>query len=202
MKKPFLWIILGLSWSAVAAGQGAFSPVAGIDPVRRWHLEGVEGNSAAVDQALQILQPLLAGDPENPVYKVYHGSCLALKGRDVLWPMKKLDYARAGFAELDQAVALAPENLEVRFIRAMCGLNVPRFFGRLDQAAEDFDFLMDRVKTLQEKNEDAAMVCLYAAQASLKKGNRVLAQERLRLAIFLDSGTRWKEASEKWLRQL
>jgi len=173
-----------------------------MEKVRKLHLLGVEGDKKAVDQAIHLLTPLLNQDPENSLYQVYKGSCLTLKARYAYWPPKKLDFARLGFATMDQAVERAPKNNEVRFIRAMCGLNVPKFFKRLNLAMEDFDFLVSSLDKVDEKNEDGAMIYYYAALGYLKMKNKNKARRLLNRAMAIDTGSRWKEASQELIKKL
>lgn len=173
-----------------------------MEPIRKLHLRGVEGDKKAVDEALTLLEPLYQDHPDNAVFRVYRGSCLTLKGRDVYWPPKKLDYAREGFSEMDKAVEMDPENKEVRFIRAMCGLNVPKFFNRLDESIEDFDFLVSILDQADHRDEDGAMIYYYAAKGYLKADNKEKAALMLKKSIAMDSGTRWKTVSQKLLDQL
>jgi len=173
-----------------------------MEEIRKLHLLGVKGDKKAVDQAIDLLTPLLKQDPENSLYQVYKGSCLTLKARYAYWPPKKLELARLGFPTMDQAVQRAPKNNEVRFIRAMCGLNVPKFFKRLDQAIDDFDFLVSFLDKTDEKNKDGAMIYYYAALGYLKIEDKNRARTLLNRAMAMDTGSRWKEASQELIKKL
>ncbi len=166
------------------------------------HNKGVEGNKKAVNQAYEILEKLIESEPNNPVLLVYKGSCLTLKARDAFWPPKKLDFAREGFGLMDKAAEQAPNNLEVRFIRGMCGLSVPKFFKRLDESIDDFNFLITTYESSQNKDMNGAMVYYHAAQAYIKDNNKEKASNLLKKSIAADSGNQWKLASEKLLDKL
>lgn len=170
--------------------------------IRQLHLKGVEGDKKAVEEAYSLLLPLVEKEPGNPLYQVYQGSCLTLKARDALWPPKKLEYARQGFKTMDAAVAASPNNEEVRFIRAMCALNVPKFFNRLDQALEDFDTLIASLEPAQSPSTESAMIYYYAACGYVKNADKEKALPLLEKSIQTDSGTKWKSASEQMLKKV
>ncbi len=196
MKKALLLLFL---FPVLLLAQESQNPIA---PIRELHLKGVEGDKKAVEEAYSLLLPLLEKEPENPLYQVYKGSCLTLKARDAVWPPKKLEYAREGFQTMDQAVAASPENNEVRFIRAMCALNVPKFFKRLDQALEDFDTLIHSLEQSKSPNTEPAMIYYYAACGYLKNENKEKAIALWQKSIQTDSGTQWKSASKQRLKKV
>jgi hypothetical protein len=53
-----------------------------------------------------------------------------------LW--RKNSLSKEGIRLMDAAVERAPENLEIRFVRAATELNLPAFFGRHEQAGQEF----------------------------------------------------------------
>lgn len=173
-----------------------------LEEVRLLHNQAVNGDKKAVEKAYSRILLLLEESPSDPLYQAFKGSCLTLKARDAYWPPKKLDFAREGFQTMDQAVALDPSHVEVRFIRAMCGLSVPKFFKRLDEAIEDFNFLIQTYEESNQANQDAAMIYYYAAQAFLKNEEKEVASNLLKKSIKTDPGDHWKSESEKLLKKL
>ncbi|MBU6401907.1 MAG: hypothetical protein KGS61_16445, partial [Verrucomicrobia bacterium] len=57
-----------------------------------------------------------------------------------------LSYAHAGIKEMDAAVAMAPDNVEVRVVRAENNFHMPRFMGREPTVKADLEWLWDKVR--------------------------------------------------------
>lgn len=102
---------------------------------------GAAGNGKAVKRAEKLFTELHEADAEAAQPKAYLGSIKLLRSSTTwaLWEKEKL--ARSGLQMLDDAVEAAPEDPEVRFVRAITTFNVPDWFQRSEQSAEDFELL-------------------------------------------------------------
>ncbi len=112
---------------------------------RNLYLQGVDGDEDAAEKARKILEELVQQEPDNPLVVAYLGSCRVLESKEAVLPWKKGELAREGLKLLDRAVNMAPENLEVRFVRGVSSYPLPFFFGVGDQAKEDFAFVAARL---------------------------------------------------------
>lgn len=144
-----------------------------------YHNLGVEGDKKAVKRAKKLFEKLLELDPQNAEALAWCGSVLTLKGRDVLFPVSKLSYVNDGIEKTDKAVELAPDNINVRMIRAHNSLNLPGIFHRIEIAITDFEQLL----TLREKRQEEfsksllAKIFLGLGSAYKKKEDIVKARE-------------------------
>lgn len=94
---------------------------------------------AWIDVGLARLADLEARADVSPALTgAYRGAFDLLRSKHTLAPLRRLRHARAGLATLDAAVAAAPDQAEVRYVRLMSCYYLPFFFGRGDSVAEDF----------------------------------------------------------------
>lgn len=104
-------------------------------------LAGENEDKAAVKKAEGYLSKLLAIEPGNAPAMVYYGSVLTMKAREAFFPWEKMKYMKKGFVQMDSAVALDPDEPEVRLIRAINSTSVPKMFHRLKMAFSDFKYM-------------------------------------------------------------
>jgi 15-cis-phytoene synthase len=69
--------------------------------------------------------------------RAYEGAFLALEARHGTWPHARLRAVRSGLRLLDAAVATAPDDIEVRYLRLVSTHYLPGLFGRRESARED-----------------------------------------------------------------
>jgi hypothetical protein len=106
---------------------------------------GLAGDKEAVVKAFELLKAVLQKDPENHLAQAYLGSATSLLGRDVADPNERFKYAIQGLKILDKVVALEPDSIEIRGLRAfLCGKLPEQYFHRSDTAIEDFAYLIGR----------------------------------------------------------
>lgn len=101
-----------------------------------------DGDNAAIDNAAERFDALLAAEPAHPLLLAYAGSTTALRARAALWPWKKMSHAEDGLARIDKALALlqpahdltlvrgVPVSLETRLVAANTFLALPAMFNR------------------------------------------------------------------------
>jgi len=98
--------------------------------VRADFFDGLRGDTAALDRAIQVCEEMLATHPDHPEAMVWHGagmigrSSLAFRGGDRATGMAL--YTK-GLAEMDRAVELAPNNVGVRIPRGAVVLTTASF---------------------------------------------------------------------------
>lgn len=126
----------------------AFAEQAALPPefqqARELYYQGAPGNKQAYEEADKLFTELYRQRGNDSRIKVYYGSLRLLEASHtwVLW--KKNGLSREGIQLMDSAVSEAPDDLEVRFVRAATTYDLPAFFHRKQQSERDFDFLVER----------------------------------------------------------
>jgi hypothetical protein len=132
--------------------------------------KAVKGDSSETRSLTADLEKWTRQNPDNHLLQAYLGSVYTLDSRDA-WPGPgKLTYLKNGGKELDDAVAAAPDNPAVRFVRAIDYYELPWFFGKRQTARDDFATLLKQVDgesqtpyTLSTETQQA--ICYYAGKS-------------------------------------
>ena len=115
------------------------------------HDEGARDNAKAVVLAEKYLGRLLALDEKHAMGMALLGSVLTMRARDAFWPNTRLDYVKRGLKAMDAAVKLAPDDAEVRLVRALNNAKMPNFLNRDEIARNDFEWIWEKVQGQPEK---------------------------------------------------
>lgn len=174
------------------------------DEAKALYYKGVDGDKVATRLSTDMLGKLAAASPDNAVIAAYLSSNKLLESSRTfaLWNKNRL--AREGIVGLDRAVSIAPDSLEVRFVRAASTYNLPGFFNRQQQTEADFAFLASRVGdaaangTLEKRLAAAALY--YHGLIVEKKGNRRAALDWWKTAAALSPDTKAGQAAAAKLR--
>lgn len=110
------------------------------------HDLGVDGDKDAVERAEAYLRQLLASEPTNAPALALLGSVFTMKGRDAFWPTTQLRLVRQGNNYMDQAVQMAPDDIQTRVIRALNNTHMPDFLGRTETARKDLAWLWEKIE--------------------------------------------------------
>lgn len=105
------------------------------------YLRGSEGDKDAVEPAMNVLRGILHEDGANAEAKALLGATMTLQARDTFWPNDKVKITRKAVALMDEAVAMAPEDPNPRWIRAANNVHFPPFLKRLPMALTDLEIL-------------------------------------------------------------
>jgi hypothetical protein len=79
----------------------------------------------------------MAHASENPWLQAYSGAMEVVKAKHAFWPPSKLEFLKLGLPLLDSAVAQAPDNAEIRYVRLTSNYYLPFFLGRKDTVQVD-----------------------------------------------------------------
>ena len=120
----------------VASEAGAFDVAALTDLGLVYHNLGLE-DEAYLERADEVLERALFLDPTNAEAAAWKGSNRVAMAIFRLGPSERLELVAEGLAQLDAAVAKAPDDPSVRLARLDVCLGLPRFFQRLDTAEAD-----------------------------------------------------------------
>ena len=140
---------------------------------RARYYEAIDGRDAAWQEARALFVKLREVSDDDPKVLAYAGSIELKEASRAFAPWKKGKLAKAGLELLDEAVKRAPDDLEVRFVRAASTFPLPKMFGRNQQSEADFAWLAAR---LSASPASATIEPRLAAAALYRHG---LIRERL-----------------------
>jgi hypothetical protein len=147
---PLIALLLFLT-SAIATQASSTAPVSEtyshplLNQIYEMHSLAEAGNEDATRRLVAWLEELTAEQPENGILLVYLGSAYTLASRDAFIGPGKLRYLMSGRDCMDRAVALRPEDPNVRFIRGINNYHLPTLFNRRSIARDDFRKLVDQL---------------------------------------------------------
>ncbi|NDI17245.1 MAG: hypothetical protein EBY83_04645 [Verrucomicrobia bacterium] len=147
---PLITLLLFLT-SAIATQASSTAPVSEtyshplLNQIYEMHSLAESGNEDATRRLVAWLEELTAEQPENGILLVYLGSAYTLASRDAFIGPGKLRYLMSGRDCMDRAVALRPEDPNVRFIRGINNYHLPTIFNRRSIARDDFRKLVDQL---------------------------------------------------------
>jgi hypothetical protein len=110
------------------------------------HDIGAKDNEQAAKLAEKYFNDLLKLQPTNALATAYLGSTLTMRARDSFWPTRQLSLVKEGIRTMDRAVALAPNDITIRMVRAMNNVHMPRWLDRETIVQDDFVWLWDQVQ--------------------------------------------------------
>src|SRR5262249_28067272 len=149
----------------------------------------------------KLFDRILAAEPENATALAYRGALLGLKMGFNLTPQDQMyAVAEQSNTSLDRAVALAPDDIEVRNIRAYVSLYTPSFAGRDRFATEDLAHIIRLLERRPNTERRRAELQLTLGDAYRKAGDTEKARLSWRRAIELSPGASAAIAAESRLR--
>ncbi len=98
-----------------------------------------------IDSAKVIFSTLVSFDSLAGRATTYLGGLRALDAKYAIVPTTKLARANEGLDTMDRGIAMAPSDIESRFIRGMTCFYLPFFFGRKGTAREDFAYIINHL---------------------------------------------------------
>lgn len=136
-------LLLSLSLLPVLSARPPEQPNS-FSEARKLYYTGSDGDQRASAEAAKLFAKLYKANKRSPRVQVYRGSLLLLEASHTWALWKKNSLSKEGLALMDQAVLAAPDDLEVRFVRAITTRALPSFFQRSAQSEADFNFLASR----------------------------------------------------------
>ncbi len=83
--------------------------------------------------------------PQSPLIKVYKGATYAIEAKNKWNPFSALSLLGKSRKKMNEAVTLAPHNLEIRFIRFAVQKNIPSYLGYSENIKEDKKYLIKHI---------------------------------------------------------
>jgi hypothetical protein len=166
--------------------------------VKAHYYKAVDGDRGAGAEAVKSLDAMLRITPDNPTLIAYRGSLFLLESSWAVAPWRKGSLAKQGLTLLDKAIAMSPEDVEIRFVRAATTRRLPSIFRRGEESAADFAIVAPRAaEAVRNGKLDArlATAALHFHALNLEKaGDRTAARDACRTAIALAANTPGAEA--------
>ncbi|MDY0090559.1 MAG: hypothetical protein RBR78_09360 [Flavobacteriaceae bacterium] len=89
----------------------------------------------------KTLKQLSESKNDSALHQAYLGVLETVWANHVISPFKKLKTFKSGKQNIDAAIGLEPENVEIRFIRLSVQKNAPSFLGYNNHIKEDTAFI-------------------------------------------------------------
>ncbi len=89
----------------------------------------------------KTLKQLSESKNDSALHQAYLGVLETVWANHVISPFKKLKTFKSGKQNIDAAIGLEPENVEIRFIRLSVQKNAPSFLGYNSNIQEDADYI-------------------------------------------------------------
>lgn len=105
----------------------------------------VGGDLNSLAPSLRMLYDMGGGESSDPQVVAYTGAATLLKSSHAPL-LEKSGLALQGLALEDKAVAQAPNDLEVRFLRGVTCYRLPKFMGRSEMASSDLAYVAQRAE--------------------------------------------------------
>lgn len=184
IQKTTVFLLLTIGLVMHAQAQGAQTDT-DLKQAIALHEQARLGDENAVQKTLDLLRPMITSDA---LAQAYYGSALTLKGRDAWMPWIKIKYVEQGLDHLDGAVDKAPDNLEIRLVRAAVGINLPERFQRLGSAGKDLKFINGSALFGAQSPAFTQSYFFWLARWYQKQGNSDQARIALKSMLELHPG--------------
>ncbi len=162
-----------------------------------YHHLAQNGDKSALEDCKEIFAQLLQHCPDDAIVLAYAGNILTWRGHLEHAVHKKLKYTREGIASIDRAISLAPDNLAVRWVRAMNSYHLPSFFGRMELCLADFEHII-RHQSFQSWPKAQQAMIYYRAGLAFQKGDEpAQAGQWFQLASTLAPASKWAQKAEQ-----
>ena len=147
----------------------------------------VAGDRPALDQSRRILDEMGGRQSGDAQVLSYTGAAELLAAEHAILPWDKAGLANDGLNLEDRAVQIAPQDLEVRFLRGVTNYQLPGFVGRHQLAVSD----LAEVAKVAQQAADSGQLDVRAAAADLDYYGKAM-EETYQLPLALGA---WQSAT-------
>jgi tetratricopeptide (TPR) repeat protein len=144
-------------------------------------------NGGQIDRAIATMNSAVDEHPDNSQAYTQLGIYVSEKAQRMRDFMGLLQAIEQLFGIWDKALALDENNVTARFYRAAWAVNVPKFFGQLENGVRDFEI----ITVMLEQSEDTTI------QAQLLEAYQYLATGYQRLGEYERAKRTWNVLAEK-----
>ena len=178
--------------------------------VRNDLFAGFSGDAAALERAMKATEATLAENPNHAEALVWHGAgtyFLAGQAFQKGDPQKGMELAKKGIAEMDRAVAIAPNDIAVRVPRGSVLITATRFqqgphvAPLVARAVSDFEKAYEIQGAMLDKlgTHPKGELLLALADGYNRTGNKEKAKLFYERAANEMSGTVYARSAKEWL---
>jgi tetratricopeptide (TPR) repeat protein len=155
----------------------------------------------ASKKAVEYLSKANKIDPEDFLILATLGSATTLFGRDSKGIIAKTKFTKKGNTMIDRAVAKAPDNFEIRLIRANVNINLPKLFGRRKMAEKDFLYIEEIIKKSPKEVPVGAQAQVYYKLGMIydSDGDDSTAESYFKKALEISPDSVWGKKARKEL---
>jgi hypothetical protein len=193
MGKLCLFVFLAFSAFSLVMAEESGSFAQRLAEARKEYFGDLQGDRAAGTKARASFAALSRDYPVNAVVDAYSGSLELLDAARTWAVWDKGRLANEGLSKMDQAVNRAPDDLEVRFIRAASTWHLPFFYKRREQSASDFTFIAPRAEAAVAKGtlppELGAAALDYYGQVLIAHSDSHGAKQAFEAAVRIDEAS-------------
>ncbi|MFZ4546038.1 MAG: hypothetical protein ACOYN4_01305 [Bacteroidales bacterium] len=130
------------------------------------------------DGALKLYNTMAKADlSKTPVLLAYRGASSAAAAGSVSGVWNKLEYFNRGKSELEKAVSLKPNDIEIRFARLATQVNAPGFLGYSGNIGDDKAIIIKTLGSISANDQNVYLyqqICKFmVTQADLNKEEKV-----------------------------
>ena len=179
--------------------------------VRNYFFAGFAGDTASLEKGMKICEDSIAADPKNAEALVWHGAGLFYQSGQAFQKadqQKGMELWTRGLKEMEDAVALAPDNLGVRIPRGAVLMTGSRYVGSqemarplVEKAVGDFE----KAYELQEPMLDSlgthprGELLMGLADGYNRTGQQEKAQAMYERIQKTMPGTAYEKSAKTWL---
>lgn len=110
---------------------------------------------------------ILINNINTPVSNAYKGAYTMMKAKYVSSPFKKYAYFNEGKALIENAIEQAPNNVEIRYLRATLQANLPKFLNYYENLNDDIDFVLTNLKRAEISKKVKYKIIINLVAANL-----------------------------------
>ncbi len=114
-----------------------------------------------IDKAIETMEQAVKEHPESSNAYFHLGNYIGLLAQQTPDYGEVFFGFERAFQMWDRALELDPYNFEARFTRGAYGVNMPKFAGRLEQAINDLEMMIDLIKQSPDPEAQAQLTSAY-----------------------------------------
>jgi len=145
MKKGFISVYLVFFITAAFAEDG-------LSDLRKCFHESVLDESK-----IELFhKKVMAISMPSAIQTAYQAASFALKAKKVWNPIDKISFINKYGKLIDQAIKLAPDNIEIRFLRLSIDYHTPMILGRKENVSGDKSLILTLLEPIAKFNVDTS----------------------------------------------
>ncbi|MCF7918431.1 MAG: DUF2271 domain-containing protein [Candidatus Cloacimonetes bacterium] len=180
MKKIIILVLC--IWAALL--------VAGIaEDMSSAEAEAAKGN---LKEATLLMEKVVAANPGSADALAQYGLYLSQQAGQA-GMMEAGELTGKAFEQYERALAMEPEHINARLYRGILSVNIPKFFGKLEQGLADLEYIQKKYSSDQHLY---MVTSYYLGIGQQKAGNMEKAKEALKFVVTYGRDTQFYEQAK------